>query len=204
MGNIKLFIDVFVKDTKTGNVEKHIHRKSHSFDLQFLQLFEYITTHTYGVGGAGVSIKDTGNTARAIQTQVSASNEDINVMALYCPNADVTYGIIVGTGSNATSPSDVVLQTPIANGAGAGQLGYGSHSKVTSAISGSNVNFIVSRPFANTSGGSISVTEVGMYVAQVDSAGVVRIFCIVRDLITAVPVPNNKTLTVQYTFTTAN
>ena len=36
----------------------------------------------------------------------------------------VTRGIIVGTGTNAASPEDYVLQTPIAHGTGAGQLKY--------------------------------------------------------------------------------
>jgi hypothetical protein len=202
MGNIKLLIDIFVKDTKTGKTEKHIHRRSHSFDLQFLQMLEVALNHAYNVQGSTVSAKDTGNASRTLQ--FDQSSVDALRLALFSGATDNTYGIVVGTGSNATSPSDVAVQTIVANGAGAGQLNYGAHSYVTSAISGSNVNLVISRTLSNTSGGTINVTELAMYLSQKDTGGLQRYFCIVRDLITAVPVLTTKTLTVQYTFTTAN
>jgi hypothetical protein len=199
---IKLLIDLVVKDTKTGKIEKHIHRKSHSFDLQFLQLMiEMNGFHVYNGTGTSITVKDTGNASRTMQTAGGNVNLETAILAA---NTDATYGIVVGTGSNATSPSDVALQTQVANGAGAGQLGYGPCGYTTSAISGANVNLVLTRALANTSGGTINVTELGIYMESLDAGSVARFFCAVRDLITSVPVPTAKTLTVTYTFTTAN
>jgi hypothetical protein len=203
MGAIKLSYVLTIRDTKTGKIiGKPRHIRSHSFDLQFLQMLETAITHIYNGASAGLSVKDTGNAARTLQFGLGIT--DAIDLALFAANTDNTYGIVVGTGSNATSPSDVALQTIIASGAGVGQLTYGNHSYTTSAIAGSNVNLVITRTFINTSGGTINVTELGMYLSQRDSGATQRYFCIVRDLVTAVPVPTAKTLTVTATFTTTN
>lgn len=201
MAKIKLMIDLDVRDSVTGKLERHIRRASHSFDLQFLQMLEIALTHSYSVSGAIVTIQDISGTGRA--NQVVATEDVSSFFAVFAASNNGAYGIVVGTGSNPTSPSDTALQTIIATGSGAGQLNYGAHSKVTSAINGSQVNLAIIRTFANGSGATINVTELGIYHDCADNVSS-HVYCLVRDLITSVPVPNGKVLTVTYTFTTTN
>lgn len=112
-------------------------------------------------------------------------------------SSDVSYGIVFGTGSTGVSPSDLQLETKIANGTGAGQMSYGvSQGTVPPTISGSVTSFTIQRSATNNSGSPIAVSEVGIYVYLGGS-----IFNFYRDLISpAQTVPNLQTLTVQITF----
>jgi len=88
------------------------------------------------------------------------------------PNrADVGKGIIVGTGITAINVSDNKLTTPIANGSAAGQLRFGATH--TTGIHGAadDCHYRVSSSFINTSGGSITVEEIGLVVNVSFSGG---------------------------------
>ena len=179
---------------KNGKVVKQTHwRKSRSFVLQYLQLLEGFFRAT------SLSIKDTGGALRSCPYPYS------DLSYLFCVGAgdnDSNFGLVVGTGTTAPTNTDYALATQIAHGVGAGQLDYGAHNFTSAGVVGANVDLIVSRTYYNGSGASITVNEVGIYSRNYDSVNVLRYFCIVRDVITAITVANTQTLTVQYTLRT--
>jgi hypothetical protein len=140
--------------------------KSHSFTLQYLQImFEYVCARVYtAANNNGIcvtaSIRDTSNTLRqmpALLTNVAAYNPALNAVT-----ADVTYGILCGTGATAPATADYKMQTLIAQGSGAGQFQYQATAVGAAGIVGANVDCIVARVVVNGSSGTITITEVGM------------------------------------------
>jgi hypothetical protein len=79
-----------------------------------------------------------------------------------------TGGILVGTGTDATTISTYGMQTLIAHGGGANQLQYGAMSIVGWSTSGSDSWFEVSRVLTNNSGSNITIKEIGL-VGRVNS-----------------------------------
>lgn len=74
-------------------------------------------------------------------------------------------GIVVGTGSTAVAIGDYQLDTAIAHGTGAGQLSHGTTTvTVTPTTDGGKRYFRISRAFTNSSGGDITINEIGLVV----------------------------------------
>lgn len=117
------------------------------------------------------------------------------------PAADDAKGILVGSGTDAETFEDYVLQTKIANGSGAGQLAYVEselHSVSYEAGTKTLKNSLV-RYFNNNSGAAIGVNEVGIvyygYLANTPGNALVS-----RDKLgTTVSVPDTGQLKVTYT-----
>jgi len=135
-----------------------------------------------------VSVPDTGNTPRTCGQYVTAFQVTAAV-------GTTTWGIRVGTGTNAVAITDYALQTAIAEGSGAGQLRHSAMTFQSPITSGSSRQFSVIRNFTNSSGASITVQEVGLY-SQGGAAG--WAFCIERTLYTFT-INNGATATVTYT-----
>lgn len=115
------------------------------------------------------------------------------------PAASSAYGIVAGTGTTAVTPADNALATQIAQGTGSGQLAHGAVSFVAPSSDSSTNYFSAQRVFTNSSGASITVNEIGIYS---NLSGVVY-HCLVRDVITAVTIPNGQTMTVTYKWSAA-
>jgi hypothetical protein len=112
-------------------------------------------------------------------------------------------GIVLGTGTTAESFSDVEMDTPIANGTGAGELVYldSTNSTVSSNTTTSNYSqwFLV-RYFENRSGSNINVNEIGLVSnATINSTNQVYLFDR-RVLASPVEVANNTTITAIWKF----
>jgi len=112
--------------------------------------------------------------------------------------AVITHGIMVGSGVNAEDFEDYVLQTPIAEGAGVGQLNAIAselHSMSYAALTLSDEQI---RYFNNNSGGNVSVNEVAIGTVFEGPAGC---YCLLsRDKLGAtVTVPDTGQLKVTYT-----
>ena len=199
---LKAYYKITIKDAQ-GHIVKTIReRLSHSFVKAFMQMLEVATAHQYNGGSTSPTIPDTGNTNRALALGLQ---QYYAYFALLGPVAINTYGIVVGTGTNAESVTDYALQTIIAHGNGAGQLSYGVGAYVTSTVSGSDVLLVFNRTFTNGSGGDITINEIGMYCSAIDSGTVQRYFCVIRDKLAAgVTVSNGQTCTVQYTLKVTN
>jgi hypothetical protein len=185
---------------KNGKIKRRTRwRKSRSLTIGFLKHLQFITIHALNGVSDVVAIVDTGGVSRNFS---EIGLEDIRKFAMAGPDNVSTYGIVVGTGSNAVANSDYSLQTQIAHGTGSTQLDYGATSYTAAQIVGVNVDLILSRALYNGSGATITVTEMGIYVASYDTGTVARYICVCRDLIAAVQVLDTETASAQYTFRT--
>ena len=161
-------LEVFDKDGKL--LQRH-HQRSHSwtrnaYNWMFAQLASKCGTDA--VFGAGnLNLKDTGGTIRNGAYPVShrgdqdgdtpAANYDI-----LTPAANIDKGILVGSGLNAESFEDFVLQTPIAEGVGAGQLNAVASNNHDISYGALVLKDEQVRYFNNNSGGDVSINEVAL------------------------------------------
>ncbi|HNW88152.1 MAG TPA: hypothetical protein PKN48_00685 [Bacteroidales bacterium] len=75
------------------------------------------------------------------------------------------YGVMVGTGgATAVTPTQYALVTPVAHGTGAGQLEYFPTQTSRVVAESTDYSMYAYRTFTNSSAGSITVSEVGLYV----------------------------------------
>ena len=184
---------------KDGEVREHRTLKSKSYVGQFFDLL--IVQMNSVTELVPATIRDTGNIDREIC--VSSFNFACNAVA----NTD-SYGIQVGTGNTAPTIDDCKLQTPIANGSGAGQLQYGGVTFGLPTSDAVQSHFTVTRNFSNQSGNPITVYEIGLVVKgdipepwQVSKtySAVQYNFLTIRDVIAAgISILNGETLTVNY------
>jgi hypothetical protein len=162
--------------------------KSHSFTLQFSQLFiEYVASHVYSTLSTNPmfttpAVRDTTNTLQQ-QGNLSNGNYFLFLPALNAPPAITTYGILVGTGTTAPASTDYVMQTLIAHGIASGNLQYQATAVGSAGIVGANVDTIIARVLVNGSGGTVTITEVGMAVTFVNSAGPQKFYLIAHDAV---------------------
>jgi hypothetical protein len=115
------------------------------------------------------------------------------------PAGDTSAGIVVGTSDTSVSLGQYNLQSPIAHGTGAGQLSYGA-TTVESLVKDTAWYFRVIRTFTNSSGGSITVREIGLFVRLGMGPSPNYFSCMLaRDVLTSpITIPNGSTLTVRY------
>jgi len=165
-------------------------RICHSFVNPYIRLL-YLKM----VGATTQSITDTGGVSRSINVFGQVRGDSTATTS--------TFGLVVGTGTNAESFSDTALQTQIAHGTTAGTLDYGASVVNQASSDSTSTTMICTRVFANSSGGSIAVTEIGVYWQIVDSGSTNRQFCIARDLAT-IALLNGDQLTLNYIFKTTS
>lgn len=109
-------------------------------------------------------------------------------------------GIVVGTGTTAVAPTDYQLATIVNDGTSSGQLEYFPCASHNFSVSATTASFDMERLFRNSSGGSITLNEVGIY-AILGMTGVdFESMCIVRDLISpGFAVANGEYMRIVYT-----
>lgn len=118
------------------------------------------------------------------------------VQQLMAPRDDDTYGPVVGSGTNAVTLDDYCLQTKIAKGTGSGQLVHGTTECPVFTVSASESLILFYRPFTNSSGGDVSINEIGLYVKY---EGAVYYYLFARDVLgTTVTVNNGNIFTGRY------
>jgi hypothetical protein len=201
------FWELEVRD-KDGRVIQSLRQRSHSW---VRNAYNHMLSQLAGKNGndttfgAGkISIKDTGGTVRNASSPIGQSAADIDgtTYGYRGPAGDDTWGIQVGSGTNAESFEDYQLQTKIANGVGAGQLSYIQQDPhVIAYNAGTRVlsNTLV-RYFNNNSGGVVNVNEVTLVVNQPQGGAVYGKWVQSRDKLAAtVTVPNTGQLKVTYT-----
>lgn len=166
--------------------------QSHSYVVQFLELMDGIFTDR------DITATDVGNAESVL---VDASDRLDRVGRFDAAAGDDTHGIVVGTnaGTTAEDNENFALDTKIADGGGGGQLNYQAVTPVAPGVVGPNVDFDISRAFANTSGGTITVKEIGCIVKNTTDT---KYHLILRDVVSDEPVDNAETLTVVYTLRT--
>lgn len=194
-GNVNLYITRIITDTKTGKIIKKYRRKqSKSFVKAFMQTLEAQFAHASGVLCDAVSIKDT---AGANHDVTMASDADY-YNALEAPANTELYGVHIGIGTTAPTVNDYAMETKIAHGSVATKMEYGACGVGVATVSGSDMELNITRPFVNSSGGSITVKEVGIVCATTIGP---YYHLITRDAVDDA-VADGQTYTVTYTLTT--
>jgi len=118
----------------------------------------------------------------------------VDVYRVVASSGDSNYGILVGSGTKGWDINDYKLDSKIAHGSGTNQLMYGATTVEDIVIGSNNISFRIIRTFTNSSGSSITVTEVGLA-----TYGYGTYPLIARDVLsTPVSVPPGSTLTVRY------
>jgi hypothetical protein len=115
-------------------------------------------------------------------------------------NTSTNVGIVVGSSSQSVTPTRNKLVTQIGNGTSSGQLIYGTQSYVAPTVSGSTTSFQLVRPFTNSSGGDVTVTEIAVYVQMVNSSHTTNYVMIIYDVPSSQLIHTGHYLTVTYTF----
>jgi len=128
-------------------------------------------------------------------------------MGCFASDNDSSYGIVVGSGTNAVTLGDYKLASQITHGTSSGQLDYDSHTIISPTVDTTNQKayFSFVRSFVNRSGSTITVSECGIMARSYWKDGnAVRQdikYLIIRDLIDPpIQVPNTATLTITYYF----
>jgi hypothetical protein len=179
-GGIGGEVEIIVYD-KDKNIIQHIKKPMDSFVQNMKRwMCEVLNSETYPVW----NFVDTGGNNRT--RSLGADPASINA-----PTGDDNYGILVGSSDIAFDVAQYNLGSKIPNGSGTGQIGY---QGVTIYQDQPNQR-TWQRAFVNTSGGDITVKEIGL-VAKVGYYALLA-----RDVLsTPVTVPNYGTLVVRYTF----
>ncbi|MBA7522895.1 hypothetical protein ES705_15015 [subsurface metagenome] len=178
----ELWYSVVVRDRHGKVISRERHR-SKSFLKQWNQL-----VYAHMSQSLTLTITDTGGTPRSVQ--FDPDNFSMDAIA----GVD-TYGIRVGTGNTAVDISDYALESPIANGVGAGDLIYWLCAVADPVVAAPSCSFEVSRTMVNDSGNEITAREAGIYMKMEAFFG-----CAVRDVFaTPQAVPNGGAITVNWT-----
>ena len=201
------FIELEVRD-KYGFVIQRHKQRSHSwvrnaYNALFVQLAGKGCTET-GFGAGKISIKATNESileiaGSAINVVSGGSADDVG--SGYREGAgEIEHGILVGSGINAESFEDYVLQTPIAEGTGAGELNAvqsDPHAYSYAALVGKNT---LIRYFNNNSGGNVDINEVCLATKGCVGVPCTYLWVMSRDkLASTVTVPDTGQLKVTYT-----
>jgi len=155
-------LTIIVKD-KDGRVIKRYKQKSHSPTANFIGLMIPLTWYT--LTGNSWSIINTSNSKNGYLPGISNTGEGITYPNNGYSSNTYIANILVGSGSQSNPYSAYNLNAPISNGSGTGQLLYSSISTPTSiAINSNQAYFIISQSYNNQSGGTITISEVGIIV----------------------------------------
>lgn len=100
-----------------------------------------------------------------------SSTNNVNNLNIFYSATDKTRGLLVGTGTTAVALTDYALETPIADGTGAGQLLRSDLTcDLSPTTSGSTRFFQMYRTFTNNSGSDITIRETALYAYYAASA----------------------------------
>jgi hypothetical protein len=115
------------------------------------------------------------------------------------PAGDTSAGIVVGSSDTPVSLSQYSLGALITHGTGSGQLTYAA-TNVETLSKDTTWLFRVVRTFTNSSGASVTVREIGLYVRLGMPSSPYYYSCMLaRDVPTSpITVPAGSTLTVRY------
>jgi hypothetical protein len=200
------YLTVVVRDSE-GRVVKVHRQRSHSPTANFIGLMLPLTY--FNVTGSSFKITATNGSTYNYKPGIGPT-----IQCISYPNSGYNYPsyiamIQVGSGQQSNPYSANSLAAPIANGSGTGQLVYGQPSIPSNVIvSGSEVYFTVSQTLNNSSGGTVTITEVGIvtylqfgggYSTSPGFSGNILVWYDV--LSSPISIPNGGSLTIYYTFT---
>ena len=194
-------LEVKKEDVRGNTVVLH-QDISKSFLLGFVGLMvrSWAAGQTESVKAIDTNVNDVNNTSRrefyccvgGIGTYYSAYG------TVYTDNNDL--GIVVGDGTGSFDTEAFILGSKIDHGRGAGELEYfGTIAGRISSLGSNPFSFDLEAIFRNSSGGSVTVNEVGIYSVGNVTSNNKRSYCILRDNVTPIPVADGEYLKVKYT-----
>ena len=124
----------------------------------------------------GARLQNTGST-------VTTLTRTANFLRIDAAVGDANKGLVVGTGTGATTISSYSLGTKIVHGTGAGQLNYQAVVYEAPEVGATETKVKIKRVFDNASSdGSRTINEIGLYTAE-PALGPQQIFMIIRDVL---------------------
>lgn len=174
---IRGWIDVEVRD-REGRVAAKGRHEMRSFVNNILRVL-----HGYMNSSDGTPLGDFSSASTTVVGPTGASTSiyiklyfdgNLNIdrraggcpICLGAPDNDDSYGIVVGSSDTPLSLDQYSLGSKIPHGSGAGQLDYGTSTSTETLDTGVTppvYRLRIVRPFTNTSTGSVTIREVGIY-----------------------------------------
>jgi len=202
-----VYLTAVVRDSE-GRIIKVHRQRSRSPTANFIALFLPLSYFTSNNASATIT-NATGGTYSFSQALGSSG------ISIPYPNSNSSGNepsyflmIQVGSGSQPDPYSAYSLAAPISNGSGAGQLVYGNITLPTSImLHGNTAYFYITQTYNNMSGGTVTITEVGIIVYLVLANYInTKVYNIGNTLIwydvlsSPISVPNGGSVTIYYTF----
>lgn len=140
----------------------------------FVGNFDKLIAMWYQLSNSGVTsvVRKDGTSA--------TPNVTNNIWLINASLASSVFGIVVGTGSTAVDLDDYALNFQLVQGTSTNQLYHQAVLFDTLVVSGSSCIIKPKRVFNNLSSGSLTVSEIAMYVSNGGSANII---CIARDVL---------------------
>jgi len=202
-----VYLTAVVRDSE-GKIIKVHRQRSHSPTANFIALFlplSYFTSNN-----VSATITNASGSTYSFSQALGSSGISIPYPNTNSPGNAPSYFLMiqVGSGQQSNPYSAYSLAAPIANGSGAGQLVYQSATlPSTIMLKGNTAYFYITQTYNNISGGTVTITEVGIIVylrlanyfnTTVDNIGNTLIWYDV--LSSPISVPNTGSVTIYYTF----
>jgi len=203
-----VYLTVVVRDEKGRVINIHKQR-SHSPTNNFITTI--LPEQWYQETGSDTSWTNTSG-----ETTLYKNIPNGTISHISYPNSSTNYqtylvGIIVGSGQQSNPASAYNLAAPISSGTEAGQLSYQAPTLPSQImINGDSAYFYIEQTYVNQSGGTVTITEVGIVVevyataytgSSTSSANVGNILMWYDVLSSPISVPNGGSVTIYYTFT---
>ena len=185
-------------------------KKAKSFVKAFGQIL-----YGFLYGGISLSVLDINNNDKTLEASylnvIHPGGDNNSKYPSYrgeTQNADEK-GIVVGTNNTAVNIIDYSLNTQITHGTGTGQLEHLSCAchNVQENVGAKTASFDIVRIFRNSSGGTISIAEAGVYGVGTYISSYYYTFnlCLIRDVVSpAVDIDDGEYLKVTYTIQVAS
>ena len=186
--NLSVEYEIEVTDND-GNIIEHRHERSESLVKNFLMLLyacfkigtaTVVDTSGSSQAGAAKCCGDTWSNGYCITSWHNSFSCGPAGWTPTAPEADDTYGIIVGTSDQPVSVDDYNLISKIAHGDSAGQLYHYATTMLEPTVDGNTVRQRFERTFKNNSGADITVKEIGLVVKTSEDNYLVMI---IRDVL---------------------
>lgn len=205
---IKSYFQCFAYDNNTSYLRQTRRRRSRSFVQGFLKLHFCVLENS-----TDISITQTDGANETVSAGLRRKNFAMHAVsagrggAVYPTKSGSTTsgilwgsatncGIVIGTGTTAVAPTDYSLATQISDGVTSGTMEHFTCAATNFTTAGSTASFDLERLFRNSSGGSITINEVGVYgVCSEANSSInfsdISYFCMIRDIVSPGFVVNN-------------
>jgi len=198
---LSLDYEIEVRD-KNGKLVSKCKGRNDAFVKNYIQMLQCLTRVWASDSYQLIQVTLT-NTAGVGETYDARDGTGVywGHLSYYAPTNTDSHGVQVGTSDVAFDKAQFSLQGKIAHGTGAGQLVYSDTTIEAVADEDTSSRFRIIRSFTNSSGGAITVKEIGIatFVRRSTTPAHLRYWLVARDVLSSPQVvPDGNTLTVRY------